>query len=108
MLQDEPILDQLFPVLGDAELMFHSGQIDSADAQHIARAQRDQTIQSLIEFLEAIVVDTANGYKLRYSSSSMEAWMICSWLCDRLQEWREFDLQHFGDRNQSRAIAPAT
>jgi hypothetical protein len=86
MLQEEKLIDQWFPALSDAQLAVSTGKIDPAEAIKIAREQRDQTVQSFVEWLQAVIVDTANGYRLCDSSTSQEAWTICSHINNVLQE----------------------
>ena len=86
MQYDDPLIDQWFPVMGDVQLALETGKIDPAEAHRIAQAQRDQTVQAFVEWLQAIIVDTANGYRLCDSSTSQEAWTICSHINNVLQE----------------------
>ena len=83
---EEPLIDQWFPVMTDAQLAVTTGQIDLTEAQKLAQGQRDLTVQSFVEWLQAVIVDTANGYRLCDSSTSQEAWTICSHINNVLQE----------------------
>ena len=73
-------------MLSDAQLAIFTGKVDPVEAQKLAQAQRDQTLQSLVEWLQAVIVDTANGYRLCDSSTAQEAWTICSHLNVVMQE----------------------
>lgn len=86
MQNEDRLIDQWFPVLSDVQLAMRTGQIDPAEAHKIAKSQRDQTVQGIVEWLQAIIVDTANGYRLCDSASPTEAWTICSHLNNVLQE----------------------
>jgi hypothetical protein len=86
MRYEEKLIDQWFPVMGDVQLALQTGNIDPDEAHKIAQSQRDQTVQSFVEWLQAIIVDTANGYRLCDSSTSQEAWTICSHINNVLQE----------------------
>lgn len=86
MLEEEKLIDEWFPVLGDAQLSVRTGQIDPEEARKLAQSQRDQTVQGFVEWLQAIIVDTANGYRLCDSATPTEAWTICSHLNNVLQE----------------------
>jgi len=86
MHDEDQLIDQWFPVMSDVQLAMQTGKLDPAEARKIAKKQRDQTVQSLVEWLQAIIVDTANGYRLCDSSTSAEAWVICSHLNNVLQE----------------------
>ena len=86
MRNEEPLIDQWFPVMGDVQLAMQTGKIDPAEAHKIARTQRDQTVQAFVEWMQAIIVDSANGYRLCDSATSQEAWTICSHINNVLQE----------------------
>ena len=77
---EEKLIEQWFPVMGDAQLAIHTGQLEPKEAQKIVQLQRDQTVQAFVEWIQALIVDTANGYRLCDSSTSQEAWTILSHL----------------------------
>ena len=86
MQEEEKLINEWFPVLGDAQLAVQTGKVDPEEARKIAQSQRDQTVQAFVEWLQAIIVDTANGYRLCDSATPTEAWTICSHLNNVLQE----------------------
>ena len=86
MNDEEQLIDQWFPVISDVQLSMRTGQVDPEEARKLAKEQRDQTVQSFVEWIQAIIVDTANGYRLCDSSTPTEAWVICSHINNVLQE----------------------